>query len=106
MSESSPGLTYGLTRMQRHCLLIIQELTDEQGGVPPSYEEIRLELDLQSRSGVVVLVDALERRGYVSRIRGNPRSLTILKRIDMPEDVEIVGLFDAPAMFSKKSGAE
>ncbi len=96
--------TYGLTRMQRYCLLVIQELTDAQGGVPPSCEEIRNEMDLSSKSGVVALVDGLDRRGYISRIKASGRSITILQRIDLPEDVEIVGFFDAPDVVERHSG--
>lgn len=88
--------TFGLTRLQRDALRVIQEMTD--AGVPPSYAEIARELDLSGRSAVVSVIDALADRGYLSRRVGQARSLTILSRVPLAEEVEFVGLFDAPGL--------
>lgn len=85
--------TFGLTRMQRDAMRVIQELGDA-AGVPPSYDEIAHELGLAYRSAVVRIVDVLCERGYLARKVNHARSLTVLARVPMAEDIEIVGFFD------------
>jgi SOS-response transcriptional repressor LexA len=88
----------GLTREMRWCLLVIQELTDCAGGICPSYAEIQRELCASSRACVFRLVSCLEQRGYLARLPGRSRSLAILSRIEMPEEVEFVGAFEDAAL--------
>ncbi|HZS84414.1 MAG TPA: hypothetical protein VFA50_16180 [Stellaceae bacterium] len=92
-------VTYGLTRQMRDCLLIIQEFHDALGR-SPTYVEIAHELELASKSSINRLMTSLEERGYVSRspARG---TITVLKLIPMPEEVEIAGLFDRPELFAR-----
>ncbi len=87
---------FGLTEAQRDCLAILQELTDQNGGIAPSLEEIAHELDLQSRSGAIHLLAGLDERGWITRDPGKPLSIRILRRVALPEESEFVGLFDAP----------
>ncbi len=47
-------------------------------GVVPSYDEIREALGLASKSGVFRLVDALEARGQIRRMRHYARSIQIV----------------------------
>jgi SOS-response transcriptional repressor LexA len=96
----------GLTRMMRAALLVVQEMSDAAGGVPPTYREIAAELELESKSGVVRLVTALVERGYLVRLRGRARSLSIRQRIPVPEEDEVVGLFDAPGLSGVLAGVE
>jgi SOS-response transcriptional repressor LexA len=87
--------TFGLTRVQRQTMLIIQELTGPDG-LAPSYDEIAHELGLASKSGIVHIVDRLVERGHLARIVGKARSLTVLQPVPVPEDCEIINLFDDP----------
>ena len=55
-----------LTRKQLELLLFINERVKEEG-VPPSFEEMKDALNLQSKSGVHRLIVALEERGFLKR---------------------------------------
>ena len=51
----------------------------EQDGVSPSYEEICLELNLKSKSGIHRIVKALEERGYIKHLENKARSIAPTK---------------------------
>ena len=67
-----------LTRKQLELLLFIKERLKEEG-VPPSFEEMKMALDLQSKSGVHRLIVALEERGFIKRMPNRARALEVLK---------------------------
>jgi len=70
-----------LTRKQQELLLYIDSKLKE-GGVSPSFEEMKDALDLKSKSGVHRLISALEERGFIRRLPNRARALEVLK---MPE---------------------
>jgi repressor LexA len=70
-----------LTRKQQELLLYIDAKLKE-GGVSPSFEEMKDALDLKSKSGVHRLISALEERGFIRRLPNRARALEVLK---MPE---------------------
>ncbi|NMD09470.1 MAG: transcriptional repressor LexA [Phyllobacteriaceae bacterium] len=70
-----------LTRKQLELLLFINERLKEEG-VPPSFEEMKDALDLQSKSGVHRLIVALEERGFIRRMPNRARALEVLKLPD------------------------
>ncbi len=70
-----------LTRKQQELLLYIDARLKE-GGVSPSFEEMKEALDLKSKSGVHRLISALEERGFIRRLPNRARALEVLK---MPE---------------------
>jgi len=70
-----------LTRKQQELLLYIDAKLHE-GGVSPSFEEMKEALDLKSKSGVHRLISALEERGFIRRLPNRARALEVLK---MPE---------------------
>ncbi len=82
-----------LTRKQLELLLFINERLKEEG-VPPSFEEMKMALDLQSKSGVHRLIVALEERGFLKRMPNRARALEVIK---LPES-------HSPSLSSKKSG--
>jgi repressor LexA len=67
-----------LTRKQLELLLFINERLKEEG-VPPSFEEMKVALDLQSKSGVHRLIVALEERGFLKRMPNRARALEVIK---------------------------
>ncbi|MDE2384269.1 MAG: transcriptional repressor LexA [Alphaproteobacteria bacterium] len=67
-----------LTRKQLELLLFINERLKEEG-VPPSFEEMKAALDLQSKSGVHRLIVALEERGFLKRMPNRARALEVIK---------------------------
>jgi len=70
-----------LTRKQHELLTYINERLAE-GGVSPSFEEMKDALDLKSKSGVHRLISALEERGFIRRLPNRARALEITKMPD------------------------
>jgi repressor LexA len=70
-----------LTRKQLELLLFINSRLKEEG-VPPSFEEMKVALDLQSKSGVHRLIVALEERGFLRRMPNRARALEVIKLPD------------------------
>ncbi|MEO0617709.1 MAG: transcriptional repressor LexA [Pseudomonadota bacterium] len=73
-----------LTPKQRDLLAFIKTRLDATG-VPPSFDEIKVALDLKSKSGIHRLIIALEERGFIRRLPNRARALEILK---LPESLE------------------
>jgi repressor LexA len=67
-----------LTAKQRELLLFIDGRL-KQGGISPSFDEMREALDLKSKSGVHRLISALEERGFIRRLPNRARALEVLK---------------------------
>jgi repressor LexA len=82
-----------LTRKQLELLLFINSRLKEEG-VPPSFEEMKDALNLQSKSGVHRLIVALEERGFLKRMPNRARALEVLK---LPES-------HSPSIASRKGG--
>lgn len=70
-----------LTSKQQQLLSYIKEHLD-QGGVSPSFEEMKEALDLKSKSGIHRLISALEERGFIRRLANRARALEIVKLPD------------------------
>src|SRR6201995_1427667 len=70
-----------LTRKQQELLLFINQRLS-QGGVSPSFEEMKEALDLKSKSGIHRLISALEERGFIRRLPNRARALEGLKLPD------------------------
>jgi repressor LexA len=66
----------GLTSKQQDILRYILDYK-ERVGYPPSIREIGKDFDIGSLRGVTVHLDALERKGYISR-SNLPRSITVV----------------------------
>jgi repressor LexA len=70
-----------LTRKQHELLTYINDRLSE-GGVSPSFEEMKDALDLKSKSGVHRLISALEERGFIRRLPNRARALEVTKMPD------------------------
>ena len=67
-----------LTSKQARLVRFIHEHL-ERDGVSPSYEEMRVSLELQSKSGIHRLVIALEERGFIRRLPNKARAIEVLR---------------------------
>ncbi|MEO7563722.1 MAG: transcriptional repressor LexA [Sphingomicrobium sp.] len=72
-----------LTAKQRELLLFVDGRL-KQGGISPSFDEMREALDLKSKSGVHRLISALEERGFIRRLANRARALEVIKLPDLP----------------------
>lgn len=72
-----------LTAKQQELLIFIQRRLEE-GGVSPSFDEMKDALDLKSKSGIHRLISALEERGFIRRLPNRARALEVIR---LPEGV-------------------
>ncbi|MGD9810583.1 MAG: transcriptional repressor LexA [Sphingobium sp.] len=73
-----------LTAKQQELLIFIRNRLEE-GGVSPSFDEMKDALDLKSKSGIHRLISALEERGFIRRLPNRARALEVLK---LPDGLE------------------
>jgi len=74
-----------LTRKQQELLLFINQRLS-QGGVSPSFEEMKKALDLKSKSGIHRLISGLEERGFIRRLPHRARALEVVR---LPEETAV-----------------
>lgn len=67
-----------ITKRQKELLDFIKAFT-KKNGYCPSYEEMRVSLNLASRSGVHKLVESLEVRGKIKRLPNMARAIEVIK---------------------------
>ena len=72
-----------LTRKQ-HRLLSYIDKTLRETGISPSYDEMKVALDLKSKSGIHRLITGLVERGFIRRLPHRARALEVLK---LPENM-------------------
>ena len=77
-----------LTKKQLELLKYIEKriLSD---GVSPSFEEMKGELNLKSKSGIHRLITALEERGFIKRLANKARALEVIKVPNFRTDEDI-----------------
>lgn len=80
-----------LTRKQHELLTFIHNRLEE-GGVSPSFDEMKEALNLKSKSGIHRLITALEERGFIRRLPHRARALEVLK---LPDGTAAGGTGDA-----------
>ncbi|MBC6497166.1 MAG: transcriptional repressor LexA [Alphaproteobacteria bacterium GM7ARS4] len=67
-----------LTKQQRKLLLLIHHVSQERG-VGPSYDEMCDCMCLRSKSGIHRLLNCLEERGYIKRLKNRARAVEVIK---------------------------
>ena len=72
-----------LTKKQLDLLSFIHQRV-QRDGVPPSFDEMKLALDLRSKSGIHRLITALEERGFIRRLAHRARAIEVVK---LPESL-------------------
>jgi repressor LexA len=79
-----------LTKKQKNLLIFINEKL-KRTGVSPSYDEMRMSLNLRSKSGIHRLISALEERGFIKRLPHKARALEVIK---LPENAGAQDLYN------------
>ncbi len=72
-----------LTRKQQELLIFINEKLND-GGVSPSFDEMKDALGLKSKSGIHRLITGLEERGFIRRLPHRARALEVLRLPEPP----------------------
>lgn len=81
-----------LTHMLAQLLDFIERFQDENRGVSPSFEEMKQELGLHSKSGIHRLIAALEERGRIERRPNRARAIVVIRE-DRFEGIETAELW-------------
>lgn len=72
-------MSMSMTHKQAQALAFIERYQADNKGVSPSFEELKDELQLKSKSGVHRLVTALVERGRLTRRPNRARAFEIVK---------------------------
>jgi len=80
-----------LTRKQLELLKYIEKRISSDG-VSPSFEEMKRELNLRSKSGIHRLISALEERGFIRRLAHKARALEVIK---LPETASANDIYNS-----------
>lgn len=67
-----------ITKRQREVLTYIEGYTAKHGGVSPSYEEIAAACGMRAKSHVCRLIEQLEERGRIVRLKYRARALRVV----------------------------
>jgi repressor LexA len=67
-----------LTRKQYELLMFIEQHL-RTTGISPSFDEMRIALELRSKSGIHRLISSLEERGFIARRPNRARALEVIK---------------------------
>ena len=79
-----------LTKKQKNLLIFINEKL-KRTGISPSYDEMRMSLNLKSKTGIHRLISALEERGFIKRLPHKARALEVIK---LPENAGAQDLYN------------
>ncbi len=80
-----------LTKKQKNLLMFINKKL-RSSGVSPSYEEMKVSLNLKSKSGIHRLISALEERGFIKRLAHKARALEVVK---LPETASANDIYNS-----------
>jgi len=72
----------GLTDKQRDCLNFIRRTIDRTGA-PPTYREIGAHMGIGSTNAVTDHLDALEKKGFISRDPYKARTIRLTSHVDI-----------------------
>ena len=89
-----------LTRKQNELLLFINKRLND-GGVSPSFDEMKEALRLKSKSGIHRLITGLEERGFLRRLPHRARALQVLK---LPEAAAMPAMNVTPLLADARRG--
>jgi len=81
----SRGARQMLTKKQLELLKFIDNEVSANG-VSPSFDEMKVALNLKSKSGIHRLITALEERGFIRKLAHKARALEIIKLPDLKEN--------------------
>jgi repressor LexA len=78
---------FNITKKQMDLFNFIKKYVDENN-MAPSYEEMKIGTGVSSKCLIFVKIKQLQERGWITRLPGKNRSITIIKR-DLNEDTSI-----------------
>jgi len=70
-----------LTKRQKELFDFLREYISKNS-ISPSFEEMKLAVNLKSKSGIHGLITSLEQRGFIKRLKHKARAMEITKNLD------------------------
>jgi len=74
-----------LTPRQNECWLFLAKYTADHG-YAPSFDEMAAALNLSSKSNIHRLLNALEERGFIHRLRHRSRAIEVVRMPKAPKE--------------------
>lgn len=103
-------MSISLTKRQAECLAFLRRYLAENDGSAPTFEQIRVALDLSGKSSVHRLLESLEARGHIRRLPYRQQAIELLDRPRHPvepgslTDHALKALAEAMAVEIKRRG--
>jgi repressor LexA len=91
-----------LTKKQHELLTFINNYI-QKTGLSPSFEEMKIGLDLKSKSGIHRLINALVERGFLARLPNKARALEVRK---LPENMTTASAANANRLKVVQGGGQ
>ena len=76
--------------VQQKKLLEFIETFQKENGVSPSYQEMCEKMCIASKSGIARLVNGLEERGFIRKLRNKSRAIEIVRYADNEGPMDLV----------------
>ena len=70
-----------ITKQQRKALLFIEAEMERTGGIAPSVQEITDHFHYRSTAGARWLLQGLEDRGFIRRLKGKDRAIEVVRPV-------------------------
>lgn len=71
-----------MTPRQQKLLAYLTDYMGKNNGIAPTYDEMRVAMNLKSKSNIQPLLDNLEERGLIVRYPGRARSIEVVMTAD------------------------
>ena len=75
-----------LTKRQKELFDYLSEYISKNS-ISPSFEEMKVAVNLKSKSGIHGLITSLEQRGFIKRLKHKARAMQVLKN---PQDMSSI----------------
>ena len=69
-----------LTKKQKELFVYLRDYISSND-ISPSFEEMKIAVNLKSKSGIHRLITSLEQRGYIKRLKHKARAMEIIKEL-------------------------
>lgn len=90
-----------LTAKQHQLLEFINSYMEQNNGISPSFEDMKIGVGLRSKSGVARLVTSLNERGYIRRLYHRARSIEVIRMPDGSEPNYSISAVEAISLIAK-----
>ena len=93
-----------LTKKQKELFDYLKTYVSKNS-ISPSFEEMRVAVNLKSKSGIHGLITSLEQRGFIKRLKHKARAMEIIKKHVSPTTLKPeTNLFSIPLLGSISAG--